>query len=468
MKHRTLFFSLILLFSMEIGGLLVFAVRSPGLSQDTVAVNEAVHSVQEHWSYLQTQPLKTESRQPQDNTDSRDTDGYTNPTDLEFVVLNLEEEVLFRTRPGLSESLLMAVAHRDTILDIQSDGSIAGKIIIYNNDAQILQAQKQKTILFLSAALCVQCCITVWYLLYLNRTVIRPFCKLQGFAERIAGGNLDVPLEMDKGNLFGAFTESFDIMRSELKKARIAEAEAKTDKKELVAKLSHDIKPPVASIKAASEVGAALTEKLSYELAPAPAQTFPGTDGSDPAEPCPLTAQILDNYTQIIRKADQINSLITNLFTAALEELRQLNVAPSDMASRELNEIFKSADYLHRGSLPQVPDCLLYADRLRLQQVFDNLFANSYKYAGTKIDLSVSRQERFLAVTVEDFGGGVKKEELPLLKEKFKRGTNAENIEGAGLGLYISDYFMNEMHGRLLLENGAHGLKATVYIAYSG
>ena len=103
-----------------------------------------------------------------------------------------------------------------------------------------------------------------------------------------------------------------------------------------------------------------------------------------------------------------------------------------------------------------------------MQQVFDNLFANSYKYAGTKIDLSVSRQERFLAVTVEDFGGGVKKEELPLLKEKFKRGTNAENIEGAGLGLYISDYFMKEMHGRLLLENGAHGLKATVYIAYSG
>ena len=112
MKHRTLFFSLILLFSMEIGALLVFAVRSPGLSQDTVAVNEAVHSVQEHWEYLQTQPLKTESRQPQDNTDSRDTGGYTNPTDLEFVVLNLEEEVLFRTRPGLSESLLTGLGRR--------------------------------------------------------------------------------------------------------------------------------------------------------------------------------------------------------------------------------------------------------------------------------------------------------------------------------------------------------------------
>ena len=62
-------------------------------------------------------------------------------------------------------------------------------------------------------------------------TMIRPFRKLKGFAERIAGGNLDIPLEMDKRNLFGAFTESFDIMRSELKKARLAEAQAQQSKK---------------------------------------------------------------------------------------------------------------------------------------------------------------------------------------------------------------------------------------------
>ena len=40
----------------------------------------------------------------------------------------------------------------------------------------------------------------------------------------------------------------------------MAEAKANESKKELVAKLSHDIKTPVASIKAVSEVGAALTD----------------------------------------------------------------------------------------------------------------------------------------------------------------------------------------------------------------
>lgn len=487
MKHRRLFFTLILLFSMEITALLVFAVQSPDLSQDAVAVNEAVHSVQEHWASLQTDASKTEPRQPDSGMDSENTAGYRNPTGLDFAVLNLEGKVLFRTRPGLSESPHAAVVHRDTILDIESAGSIVGQIIIYNNDTQILQTQKLRTVLFLSAALCVQFCIMVWYLLYIHRTVVRPFRKLKGFAERIAGGNLDIPLEMDKENLFGAFTESFDIMRSELKKARIAEAEANAGKKELVAKLSHDIKTPVASIKAASEVGAALAERISLELTNAAMQKFSSAGRSEPAEsdrsadacitenreepsfaPAPLLAQIQDNYTQIIRKADQINSLITNLFTATLEELRHLTVTPSDMAGSELKDIFESADYLHYASIPRIPDCLLYSDRLRLQQVFDNLFANSYKYAGTKIDLSVSRKETGLAVTLEDFGKGVKAEELPLLKEKFKRGSNAGNIEGAGLGLFISDYFMKEMHGRLLLENGQNGLRVTVYIAFSG
>jgi signal transduction histidine kinase len=62
----------------------------------------------------------------------------------------------------------------------------------------------------------------------------------------------------------------------------------------------------------------------------------------------------------------------------------------------------------------------------------------------------------------------VDEEELPLLKEKFRRGSNAGNREGAGLGLYISDYFMREMGGELLVENGEEGLRVTVVIRQSG
>lgn len=419
MKKQFFLIGFLLALVAEIVSLCVFALQTPDDSQDTVAVNEVVQSVSEHFDALEE---------------------YENATALDFVVLDANGTIVYKTKTGLSESLNAAIAHRDTVVDLVIDGRAVGKVIVYNDGALTLRSQKQTAIAVLSVAIAVQCAIGIGYLLTIHVTVVKPFRKLKGFAERVAGGNLDVPLEMDRHNLFGAFTESFDIMRAELKKARIAEAQANASKKELVAKLSHDIKTPVASIKAVSEVG----------LAVAPNQ------------------KDKENYTQIIRKADQINTLVTNLFSAALEELQQLPVKPVHIESGQIKAMIENADYLHRANIPEIPACLVYADALRLQQVFDNLFANSYKYARTAISVTAEKADHCIEIRMEDFGGGVLQEELPALKEKYKRGSNAKNIEGAGLGLFISDYFMKEMHGGLLLENGEHGLKVIVTLALSG
>ena len=130
--------------------------------------------------------------------------------------------------------------------------------------------------------------------------------------------------------------------------------------------------------------------------------------------------------------------------------------------------MLENADYLHCATIPDIPECLVYADGLRLQQVFDNIFANSYKYAKTEITVTSQKADNSIVIDIEDYGGGVPVEELPVLKEKFKRGSNTEHTEGAGLGLYISDYFIKEMQGALNIKNGEHGLKVTVTLALSG
>ncbi len=408
----------IIIFAVEITALVLFSVKSSDNIQDALAVNEVVQSVRADWDNLGE---------------------HTNAAALDYVVIDSGGKVLYRTKTGLSESVSAAVTHRDTILDVQVGGGVVGKIIFHNNYDSVDTGKRRVAAVF-AAALVLQCAVCVGYTVFLERRIVKPFGKLKGFAERVAGGNLDIPLEMDRENLFGAFTESFDIMRSELKRARIAEAKANASKKELVAKLSHDIRTPVASIKAVSELGAAT----------APDEKNRG------------------NYEQIIQKADQINTLVGNLFSAALEELQQLTVSPADMPSTELRGMLISADYSHKAEIPDIPERLLYADKLRLQQVFDNIFANSYKYANTDITVKLRAEGKALAVEIEDRGGGVSAEELPTLKEKWVRGKNAEGIDGAGLGLYISDVFMRETGGELRIENSGQGLKITVYIPYSG
>lgn len=419
MKRKRFFFGLLFVFIAEFAAFLFLLFWDIDSPQDSVAVNEVFMSVQDGWDNLEN---------------------HNNGTGLDYVVLDMEGNVKFRTKEGLSESVHKAVIHRDTILMVENGNKVAGSIIIYNNSISVLQEQKNGILVFLLAALTIQCIICIVYMFYLESTIIKPFKKLKGFAVRIAAGNLDFPLEMDRLNLFGAFTESFDVMRDELKSARIAEARAEAEKRELVAELSHDIRTPVASIKAASELGILLAD-------------------SD---------KVKDNYQNIIHKSDQISELVTNLFTAALEEMDKLPVTPVEIESMEVFTMLGRADYKGCANIPGIPECLVFADKLRLQQVFDNLFANSYKYAGTKIEVTADRDSSYLVITLEDYGGGVDAGELPLLKEKFKRGSNAKDTDGAGLGLYLSDYFMREMKGGLVLGNGQNGLRASVNILLCG
>lgn len=416
MKKQFYLIGIVLIFIVEIATLVAFSMRTPDFSQDAVAVNEVVYSLKEDWSNLS---------------------GHKNNTLLNYVVIDNDGNVLFRTKSGLTENVSAAISHRDTVLDIEIDNLTVGKVIVFNDSADKIQSQRQTEITVLSVCICVEFLACVVYAAYLHHRIVKPFKRLKGFAERVAGGDLDIPLVMDRQNIFGAFTESFDIMRSELKKARLAEAQANASKKELVAKLSHDIKTPVASIKAVSEVGIALTQ----------------------------TQKDREQYTQIIAKADQVNTLVTNLFSATLEELEQLTVSPKFVESGKIKTLLENADYMHRAEIPDMPPCLVFVDELRLQQVFDNIFANSYKYANTEILVNTRRGDGVIEIEIEDFGGGVKSEELNIIKEKFKRGSSVEGIDGAGLGLYISDYFMQAMHGELILENGTHGLKVTLVVS---
>lgn len=412
MKKQIFVFGALFAFVLEIIALVIFSQATPNFKQDTVSVNRIVNSVTEDFYNI---------------------DNHENATDLNYVVLNAENAVIFRTAEGLSESVNRAISNRDTIIDVVIDQKVVGKIIIHNDSVEKMAAEKGKTVTIIAVLMAIECLICLSFAVYEYLAVIKPFARLKGFAERVATGNLDLPLNMDKNNLFGAFTESFDIMRTELKKARLSEAQANKSKKELVAKLSHDIKTPVASIKAVSEVGIAVTDSEKDRC----------------------------NYKRIIEKADRINALIQNLFTATLEELNELTVTPKPLENGKILNMLSGADYLNRAVVPEIPECLVFADGLRLQQVFDNIFSNSYKYANTKIDVYAAKDETDLIIVIEDYGSGVKREELAVIKEKFTRGSNAVNTEGAGLGLYISDYFMEKMNGELLLENGK-GFKVTL------
>lgn len=256
--------------------------------------------------------------------------------------------------------------------------------------------------------------------------LIRPFRQLEIFAGQVAKGNLDFPLPVKKHNYFGAFTESFDLMREELKRAKESEYQANRSKKELVAELSHDIKTPVATIRATCEVMQVREQ----------------------------SADTLAKVAVIDAKAKLVDELITNLFQASLEELEVLKVEPLEESSAVIGDIFRElSDYSDIRMQGAPPSCLVYMDRLRLQQVIDNVVNNAQKYAGTPVTVGFWETGRGIGIRIRDEGEGVDPEELPYLAEKFYRGGNAKGKAGSGLGLYLAGQFMERMHGGLEYYN---------------
>ena len=326
-----------------------------------------------------------------------------------------------------------------SVFDYRVNDAIEGKIA-FNARAEEYAAttREQKTVFFITVGgaylLGLILLFIIWYL------YVRPFNKLKFFAANVSKGNFDIPLNMTKHNYFGAFTESFDRMREELKLSNEREAAANRSKQELVAELSHDIKTPVATIKATCEV-----MELKYK------------DGD-----------IKDKVDVIKSKADSVEHLVDNLLRASLEEIDELKVNAREESSLIIDEMI--SDLRFYGTIKQngsVPECLILADRLRLEQVIDNIAGNSFKYAGTELEIEYKADGQNVHVIFSDRGPGVPEEELMMLTSKFYRGSAASESgkDGSGLGLYLASRFMEKMGGGLeILNREGGGLTVEIVI----
>lgn len=408
--------------------------KIPKTELDIVAVNDIEKTIENQWDFLNIYNGYNLS----DNNSVYDLlKALSDKYEMDFSIIDLEDKLLFTSSKGIAKNLNEAIKHRDTIVDISPNGKITGKLIVNNNAGKILEESRNNLIIISIGCFMLLFLWGISYLIYINKAVVKPFYHLKEFASSVAAGNLDMPLKMDKNNLFGPFSEGFDIMREELNKSRENERRANNSKKELVASLSHDIKTPVASIKAVSE--------LMYVKA---------TDERQKGQ-----------IETIIKKADQIDLLISNMFSATMEELKELKVEVKEEESTILQDMIDKADYEKKVKATSINPCIIKCDKLRLQQVFDNIISNSYKYAGTDILINNEIKGRELYITMKDFGNGVDKEQLPLLFEKYYRGDNAKGKNGSGLGLYLSRYFMEKMQGSISGKNLEDGFMITIVLS---
>ncbi len=356
-------------------------------------------------------------------------------SDKDFVVTDTAGNVIYASNGEMEGSVTVqtAIKNRYPYVGILSGDRLMGYAVLIDDGAAVYSSMRLTLIVCLSLAGMLIILGAIILVTYMDRNLITPFKKMEGFASKVAEGNLDEPLEMDRHNVFGKFSESFDIMRTELKTSRERELALQKKERELVASLSHDLKTPITGIKLTTEL-----LKAKHEMS--------ASSGEDPE---------IEKLNNIWQKADEIDNLVSDLFSSTLDDLGEFKVSCRDEESGVISDIIRRYDdraMVTEGDLPKV---IINVDVKRLSQVIGNIITNSYKYAGTKIDVSYGLIDGFLEMKIRDYGPGVPEDELSLIANKFYRGKNWRESEqdGNGLGLYIANTLMQKMNGELIPES---------------
>lgn len=97
----------------------------------------------------------------------------------------------------------------------------------------------------------------------------------------------------------------------------------------------------------------------------------------------------------------------------------------------------------------------LYADKKLLKNILINLLSNAIKFSGenSEIELNASTNNNHAIITIADHGIGISEEDQAHLFSSFYRGSNANNIQGTGLGLHIVKRYIDLMDGAVHLQS---------------
>ncbi|MBY8989173.1 MAG: PAS domain S-box protein [Candidatus Lokiarchaeota archaeon] len=223
-------------------------------------------------------------------------------------------------------------------------------------------------------------------------------------------------------------------------------------RKDIITRVSHELKTPLTSIYGASQI------LLKH---------FDGKIGDEAL-----------NFIEILhRGALRLKKLVENLIDASRIESGklELNLQRNDLVKitvecvEEMRYILESRKLSVELTYPNELD--FNVDKLRLQQVITNILSNAIKNTPMegKIYISIIDNHDFVDIKIRDTGIGITEKEKELLFEKFGKMERygmdlGVDIEGSGLGLFISKEIVELHGGEIIVESEGRNKGSTFTI----
>ncbi len=215
--------------------------------------------------------------------------------------------------------------------------------------------------------------------------------------------------------------------------------QVETTRREFVSNASHELRTPIAAIKASTE-------------------TLQRGAGDDPAARSDFLDRILEDSIRVERMVTEMLELSRLESGQTLLEIEEIN--PRELLA-EVKDRFdalaaRTQTEIRTSTTPEIP--LFRADPTRLEQVFGNLVVNAINAMpdGGVIEITADASDESIHFKVQDNGPGIPAAHLPHLFERFYKVDSSRSSGGTGLGLAISRHIV-QIHGGIISVDSTVG-----------
>lgn len=175
-------------------------------------------------------------------------------------------------------------------------------------------------------------------------------------------------------------------------------------------------------------------------------------------------AQNQETHTYLqkaLNSIEKLNKLITTLLD--ISRLDSGKMERLDMEATNFDDFITEIVENYQYALPKRKIFLkgttqkhILADKLKLEQVINNLLSNAMAYSPDNQNIYVSvttQDDQYICISIEDKGVGIAKENLDKIFDRFYRINEGKTSTGLGLGLYISKEIISRHNGKIWAES---------------
>jgi signal transduction histidine kinase len=278
--------------------------------------------------------------------------------------------------------------------------------------------------------------------MFVGRRLIKASHELSSAVQNVGESGVYVAPKMTLPAELAELSAELAGTHERLAQARTRERALEASRRELVAWVSHDLRTPLAGLRAMAE---ALEDQVVV----------------DPRE-------VSQYHTQIRREVDRLTAMIDDLFELSRIHAGALRLARRMVGLEDLvAEVVASAEPVARAkgvrlSGAAVRGMPVFVDSAEMGRALRNLVTNAIRHTPPDggVDVLAEVQGGMACVSVSDACGGIPPGDLPRVFDVAFRGESARTPgpqEGAGLGLSIARGIVEAHSGQIAVRNAGPG-----------